>query len=99
MQLEAYMQKNKPYLNPKFKITDMTSALNTNRTSLSTLINRVYGVNFSRFINRYRLHELQQLKLNPANKKLSEEDLVSKAGFSDFRGYLRVRFREEVVIN
>ena len=94
--LETYMQKKKPYLNPKFKITDMTGDLNTNRSSLSALINRTYGVNFSRFINRYRLQELNQIKSNPANKKLSEEELVNQAGFSDYRGYLRVKFREEI---
>ena len=94
--LEAYMQKKKPYRNPKFKITDMTRDLNTNRTSLSSLINRTYGVNFSRFINRYRLQELMQIKSNPANKKLTDEELVSLAGFSDYRGYLRVKFREEI---
>ena len=95
--LETYMQKKKPYLNPKFKITDMTRDLNTNRTTLSALINRTYGVNFSRFINRFRLQELEQIKSNPANKKLPEEELANQAGFSDYRGYLRVKFREEIV--
>ena len=94
--LETYMKKKKPYLNPKFKITDMCSDLNTNRTSLSNLINCTYGVNFCRFINRYRLIEYKQIKSKPENKNLSEEDLANKAGFSDFRGYLRVRFREEI---
>ena len=94
--LEEYIRKTKPFLNPRFKITDMTRALNTNRTSLSSLINRVYGVNFSRFINRLRLKELAQIKSSPANKNLSEEELVMKAGFSDFRGYLRVKYREEL---
>ena len=92
----SYMQKKKPYLDPKFKITDMSRDLNTNRTYLSSIINRTYGVNFCRFINRYRLQELQQIKKMPANKNLSEEELASKAGFSDFRGYLRVKFREEI---
>ena len=94
--LESYMHKKKPYLDPKFKITDMTRDLNTNRTYLSSLINRTYGVNFSRLINRFRLQELKQIKSTTANKNLSEEELVNKAGFSDFRGYLRVKFREEV---
>ena len=94
--LETYIRGKKPYLNPKFKITDMTRALCTNRTSLSALINRAYGVNFSRFINRFRLQELMQIKSYPENKNLSEEELVNKAGFSDYRGYLRVKFMEEI---
>jgi AraC-like DNA-binding protein len=94
--LESYIRKEKPYLNTKYKITDMSRDLNTNRTSLSVLINRTYGVNFCSFINRYRLHELNRIKSNPANKGLSEEELVNQAGFSDYRGYLRVKFHQEM---
>ena len=97
--LETYIQRKKPYLNPNFKITDMMRDLNTNRTSLSSLINRTYGVNFSRFINRYRLHELKEIQSLQANRKFSEEELVNRAGFSDYRGYLRVKFREEIYTN
>lgn len=94
--LEAYMCKNKPYLNPKLKITDIAYALNTNRSAMSLLINRSYGMNFSRYVNRYRLDELERLKNNARNSSLSELELVAKAGFSDWRGYLRVKERENI---
>ncbi|MCD8262062.1 MAG: hypothetical protein LUD15_11785 [Bacteroides sp.] len=87
LRLDAYMRKNKPYLNPKLKITDLTVPLNTNRTALSILINSSLGMNFSRYVNRYRLLELRKLRSNPANKSLTELKLVAKAGFSDYRGY------------
>lgn len=93
--LEAYMRREKPYLEPRLKITDMTGLLNTNRTSLSQLINRTYGMHFSRFINRYRLDELEKIRTDPGNAGLSELELVIKAGFSDWRGYQRVKQREE----
>jgi Response regulator containing CheY-like receiver domain and AraC-type DNA-binding domain len=94
--LETYMRKNKPYLNPKLKITDIASALNTNRSAMSLLINRNYGMNFSRFVNRYRLDELEKLKNNADNSSLSELELIAKAGFSEWRGYLRVKERENI---
>lgn len=93
--LETYIRKNKPYLNPKLKITDMTRELATNRTSLSLLINRTYGMNFSRYINRFRMEELERIKNNPAYADLSEVEKAILAGFSDYRGYKRVRQREE----
>ncbi len=96
--LEAYMRKNKPYLNPKFKITDMTGELKTNRTSLSILINRTYGMNFCRYVNRFRLEELERIKSDSRNATLSEQELVAKAGFGDYRGYRRVMQREETSI-
>jgi len=94
--LESYIRKKKPYLNPNYKITDMARDLKTNRTSLSSLINRTYGVNFSRFINHHRMNELKEIKSIERNRQLSEEELVNRAGFSDYRGYLRVKFREEI---
>ncbi|MBK5720797.1 helix-turn-helix transcriptional regulator [Dysgonomonas sp. Marseille-P4677] len=93
--LEIYMSNNRPYLNPKLKITEIAQALNTNRSSLSALINGTYGMNFCRFVNRYRLDELDRLKSHPNNTSLSELELVAKAGFSDWRGYQRVKSREE----
>lgn len=97
--LENYMRKNKPYLNSKLKITDMILDLNTNRTSLSVLINRTYGMNFCRYINRFRLEELEILRSDLQNKNLTELELVEKAGFSDYRGYRRVKQREEIDYN
>lgn len=94
--LEAYMRRDKPYLRSKLKITDMTAALATNRTSLSTLINRNYGMNFCYYVNRFRLEELERLKSDPANARLSEMDMVFMAGFSDWRGYQRVIKRESI---
>lgn len=97
--LETLMVREKPYLKPRLKITDMTEPLGTNRTSLSLLINHAYGMNFSRFINSYRLTALEKIKSDPSNAALSELELVVKAGFSDWRGYLRVKQREASGIN
>lgn len=94
LRLDSYMRQVKPYLNPELKITDITADLNTNRTSLSLLINKVYGINFCRFVNRYRLEELEIIKAS-ANKDIPEIELIAKAGFSEWRGYLRVKQREE----
>ena len=96
--LEAYMHKNKPYLNPKLKITEVVRELNTNRTTLSLLINRTYGMNFCRYVNRFRLKEFEEIKSNPKNVNLSKQELVIKAGFSDYRGYRRVKQHEEMNI-
>lgn len=60
---EKYMQEDKPYLNPELKITDLTRELQTNRTYLSTFINRTYGMNFKAYINDCRLREMEALLL------------------------------------
>lgn len=92
---EAYIRTNKPYLNPTLRITDMAADLNTNRTYLSTFINQEYGMNFSRYINRCRLTELEKLRVNPACATLSGMELAQKAGFSNFQGYIRTKRLED----
>lgn len=92
--LEEYMTKNKPYLNPKLKITDLIHPLCTNRTYLSSFINKTYGVNFNRFINQYRLKEVEQMVEDPIYSNYSKLGLIIKAGFTNYQAYLRIRKRE-----
>jgi AraC-like DNA-binding protein len=92
-----YLCDRKPYLNPELRITDMAAHLNTNRSYMSEFINRTYGMNFSRFINRYRLEELDRLRISPPDKQFGKRDnmeLVLMAGFRSYRSYLRARKRE-----
>ena len=86
---ETYMAKEKPYLNPGLRITDMIIPLGTNRTYLSKFINSTYGMSFSSYINDCRENELKRLQLNPKMISYSHEDLVIMAGFTSYRGYKR----------
>lgn len=90
-ELELYMQTHKPYLNPNLKITDLSLALTTNRSRLSQLINQHYGMNFCRWINKYRLQQVEALALN---SKLSTIERVESSGFSNYRSY--VRFKKQI---
>lgn len=95
IRFELYIKKNKPYLDPKLKITDMCTELGTNRTYLSSYINREFGMNFSRYMNRCRLEELDRLRTNPNEKYESGMELVLRAGFSSYRNYVRVKSEED----
>jgi len=88
---EDYMRIEKPYLRPDLKITDMIKPLGTNRTYLSTFINRHYGKNFSSFINNYRLKEIEILKMDPNYKNVKEEELIYIAGFKSLKSYQRTK--------
>jgi len=92
---EHYIRTIKPYLNPHPRIMDMAADLSTNRTYLSNFINSEYSMNFSRYINRLRLKELDSLRLDTAFNRLSGIELVIHAGFSSFRGYLRAKSNED----
>lgn len=93
-QLENYMSAEKPFLDPKVKITDLVVALHTNRTYLSAFINSEYKMNFSRFINRYRLQELEKLRTDPDYIHLTGIELVQYAGFGNYGAYQRAMSTE-----
>lgn len=92
---EHYIQTQKPYLNPKIRITDIAADLHSNRTYLSNFINSEYGMNFSRYINLQRLKELDVLRHDPETKEVLGIELVSRTGFSTYRGYTRAKAEED----
>ena len=94
-QFERYLRDKKPHLDAKLRITDLAAGLNTNRNYLSAFINREYGMNFSRLINRCRLAELDKLRLSPRYSTKSNMELVLMAGFGNYRNYLRVKKEED----
>lgn len=93
--LERYIRSKKPYLNPKLRITDMAADLQSNRTYLSNFINAEYGMNFSRWINRMRLKELDRMSTDPTLRDQTGMELVIHAGFTNYRAYLRAKQEED----
>lgn len=90
-----YMREKKPYLNPNLRITHIAADLCTNRNYVSMFINHVYGMNFNRFINRYRLKELNRLRNSPDHQENTNMELMLMAGFSSYRSYLRTKKEED----
>jgi AraC-like DNA-binding protein len=86
---ERYMAVQKPYLNPDFKITDLATALSTNRSYVSSFINTEYEMNFSAYINSLRIEEFEYLRICPENEGLTMQELSEKAGFGSYRSYHR----------
>jgi AraC-like DNA-binding protein len=94
--LEAYMLRHKPWLDPHLKITDLTDALRTNRTTLSNFVNKAYGMNFNQYLNLCRLQEVERLRELAGNAGKDLYVLVAKAGFSTRRNYHRTLEAEKV---
>ena len=86
---ERFFREHKPFLRPGYKMTDLVEDLDVNRTVLSAFINQTYGMNFNRYLNRFRLRELDRLRSHPANQGKSVSSLIGQVGFKDFRTYSR----------
>lgn len=78
--LEQWMETEKPYLNPDFRLTDLRQVLPMNRTYLSQFINAEYDCTFYQFVTNYRIEEAKQLMKNHPEMKLS--DVATLSGFS-----------------
>jgi AraC-like DNA-binding protein len=82
-------------MNHRIHVSDFASALHTNIKYVSAFINSFYGMNFSRFINRCRLNELDRLRKAPQMKNRDNMELILMAGFSSYRSYLRAKKVED----
>ena len=78
--LEQWMEAEKPYCNPDFRLIDLQQVLPMNRTYLSQFIHREYDCTFYQFVNRYRIEEAQRLKMKQPDIKLAEMSV--RCGFS-----------------
>lgn len=78
--LEEWMEKEKPYLNPDFKLVDLQNVLPMNRTYLSQFIHAEYGCSFYLFVNRYRVEEAKRLMNENPGVKMA--DVSASCGFS-----------------
>jgi AraC-like DNA-binding protein len=71
----------KPFLNPKISLQDVSLVLDINPNRLSQAINEKTGLNFKDYINSYRVEEAKLLLSSPEFQKLTVEAIAEKAGF------------------
>ena len=90
--LEAWLAKEKPYLNPDFQLLDLRQVLPLNRTYLSQLINAQYGCSFYQWVNGLRIKEAQRLMTEQPDLKI--QDIADRCGFSSRRVFSQIFTRE-----
>lgn len=78
--LLSIMDHEKPYLDPRLKLSTLAGQLDISANQLSQIINQEAGVNFHDFINKYRVEEF--LKNARENKNYSFLALALDSGFN-----------------
>lgn len=82
-ELEAFMnQDNKPYLNPKLTLQEVSQSLNIQAKELSQVINEKTDSNFNQYINGFRVEESKLILASPKYTKLTIEAIAKNAGFN-----------------
>ncbi|HEY4785642.1 MAG TPA: helix-turn-helix transcriptional regulator [Bacteroidales bacterium] len=92
-ELTRYFEETKPWQEPELKISDVASALATNRTYISHALKDELKTNFNRFVNRYRIAEAKRL-LDEGNNGMKMEDIAFRSGFSCYTTFF-IAFRDE----
>ena len=90
--LDAWLEKEKPYLNPDFQLQDLRQVLPMNRTYLSQLINTEYGCPFFQWVSGLRVEEAKRLMTEQPELKI--KDIAQRCGFASPATFSRTFFRE-----
>ena len=90
--LEQWMETEKPYLNPEFRLNDLRQVLPLNRTYLSQFIHAEYDCTFYQFVTNYRIEEAKRLMREQPDLKM--HDIAEQCGFSSPTVFGRVFARE-----
>ena len=94
--LEEWMDREKPYVNPDFRLVDLRAVLPMNRTYLSQLINTEYRCSFYQYVLNYRIAEAKRLLTE--HPELKMQDISEQCGFSSPTMFARMFVKETGVI-
>lgn len=89
--LSETMNSEKLYLDSGLTLNDLAAALCTNRTYLSSLLNRELNMSFYDYVNSFRIsHACRMLEENPA---LTIQEVTEKCGFNSISTFRRAFVR------
>ncbi len=73
--------ENKAFLEPNITLVSIAERLNTNRSYISKIINTVYKMNFSDYINKLRIEESCDIICSNTDPNFTIDHLYSEVGF------------------
>jgi AraC-like DNA-binding protein len=86
-QLIIYYQHEKPYLNPKLKVDDVASKLNSSQKAIAIALRVYKGINFNMFTNQFRVEAARFLLGNPVFSHYSIMDIARNSGFGSKQSF------------
>lgn len=87
--VDSHMNSQKPYLKHGFSLHDLSILTGINVPSLSSFINREYGMNFNDFVNQFRVAYFKSLIVQPEYHRWTLEAIANQAGFNSRTTFIR----------
>ena len=77
--LIKYFENGKPFLKPDLTVNEVARELYSNKTYISRIINDTFNLNFSQFVNKFRVEEAKRLYME--NTAMNINKLCYSSGF------------------
>jgi len=88
--LDAFMNTEKPFLNPDLKLHDLAKLIGAPAHLLSEYINKKRDLNFFEFINHYRVNEFKQRVHDSEYKQYTLLAIALDVGFNSKASFNRI---------
>ncbi len=89
-ELDAYMQKEKPYLNKELKQSDVAQTLKCSTYTLSALFTVYLKTNYYDYINHFRIEEFKEVIKQADCQRYTILTLAERCGFSSKSSFFRI---------
>lgn len=89
----AYMEKEKPHLDPELTLEELAEQMKCNPRKLSQILNNELDINFFTFINKYRIEDAKRLLADREQKSKTVLEILYEVGFNNKSAFNRV-FKE-----
>jgi AraC-like DNA-binding protein len=104
LQIENYLQNEKPHLDPDFSLASLSAAINIPAHHLSQVFSTEFNMNFTGIVNRYRIREAARLLTSDGHRHLNILEILFESGFNsksvfnscfkEMTGYTPTEFRK-----
>src|SRR6185312_10192669 len=81
--INKFLSEKKPFLQHKYSLRDLSVDVDISTNYLSAFINRYHKMNYSDFINRYRVSQCKETITKGEWKYKTLEAIASEAGFNN----------------
>lgn len=91
--LQKALEEDELFLNPKLTLTDLATAIGTNRTYLSSYLNTCLNVSFYDYINSYRMEKMRRI-LSDTTCAITMNEVAEMCGFNSLSTFRRTFVKE-----
>ncbi|GAB3036940.1 AraC family transcriptional regulator [Spirosoma pulveris] len=92
--IEEHMMCQQPYLQNGYSIRHLCEKVQLPQHQVSAVINQEFGMNFSDFVNQYRVEYIKQKLEEPQWRRMTLEGIALEAGFTNritfFRAFTKL---------